>query len=155
MKWHSIMGIIKWKWWEQFFSIITWYSVRLLLLEKKNLIKTSLSSLKMCFHLHCPVNILHDKVTPVTLEAALLWTDLQNQKRQPLDGCGIWSDFFLCATNWCSTKISQMLVLWRWALSTNSACCTTDRTHHTCDCTSADESRRKCVLLKWKLLLNS
>lgn len=65
-------------------------------MEKKNLIKIPRNSLKMCFQLHCPVNILYDKVTPVTLEASLLPTDLQNQKRRPSHGGDIWSDLFFC-----------------------------------------------------------
>ena len=70
----------------------------------------------MCFHLYCPVNILYDRETLVTLETSLLQMEdlliLQNQKRQPLHGGDVWSNLFFCVQETDALqKLAKMLVL--------------------------------------------
>lgn len=93
------------------------------------------NSLKMCFHLYCPVNILYDRKTLVTWETSLLWMEdlsiLQNRKKQLLHAGDVWSDLFFCVQRIDALqRLAKILVIWRWALPTKSACSTIDR-HNT------------------------
>lgn len=113
----------------------------------------------MCFHLHCPVNILYGRETLYHIgnfsfvNRRSFNTVMQNHKDGPYTEAMFGQIFFFWYNRSITLKLARMLVLWRWALPTNSACSTIDRTHQTCGGISADESKMKCILLKWNIFI--
>lgn len=132
----------------------TWYSVRLLLSEEKN----HISSWKCAFTY--TVQLIFHMVGKlfITLETSLLWMEgllilLCRIIKMALIQRQCLVRFFFLYKILMKLKLAKMSVLWRWALPTNSACSTIDRTHQTCGGTSANESKRKCILLKWNIFI--